>query len=394
VERALEEKQRRFEERMQQAQKLESLGMLAGGIAHDFNNLLAAILGQASLLDMELPERSSAREAAKVISRAAEQAAELTEKLLGFARQGKHQSVVNDLHEILKETGVLTRHMLDKNVEVHFHTDANNPRVKGDPIQLQQVFLNLAINARDAMPGGGALTFRTENLVVAGEQGREHPIKPGLYVVTHVQDTGRGISKEVLPRIFEPFFTTKAIGQGTGLGLSMVYGIVDSHGGFIEVDSAPQQGTEFRIFLPVTGEPLTAPPRLNPDAMPLQSGRRRILVAEDEPLVRTMMKTLLEKLGYEAILTENGREAVEYFEKNNASVDLVIMDMIMPVMDGERCYLALRVIDPGVKVILSSGFGINEQAQSLLDSGVLSFVKKPYRITELSKAIEEALQRE
>ena len=242
AEKQFEAKRQQMEEQLQQTQKLESLGLLAGGIAHDFNNQLAAILGQASLLDMELPGGTPANEAARTIVRAAEQAASMTEKLLGFARQGKHQSVALDLHETLREVQVLLRHILDKNIEVACDAGAGNSRIKGDPVQLQQVFLNLAINARDAMPRGGRLLFRTENAELSSAPERAPAAAPGNYTVVRVSDTGCGIPAEVLPRIFDPFFTTKQVGQGTGLGLAMVYGIVQSHGGYIEVQSSAGGG--------------------------------------------------------------------------------------------------------------------------------------------------------
>ena len=391
AERALEEKQRRMEDQMQQSQKLESLGILAGGIAHDFNNLLGAILGQASLLDMELPQDSQAHTVARSIARAAEQAAELTEKLLGFARQGKHQSAVLDIHDVLEETGVLLQHLLNKNIEVRYQTGASNPCIKGDPVQLQQVFLNLAINARDAMPDGGMLTFRTESIVV--ESARDDvKATPGTYVVVHVSDTGGGISPELLPRIFEPFFTTKAFGQGTGLGLSMVYGIVDTHGGFIEVHGGKGTGAVFTVYLPATDEPVSKPLRAYQDVPEPFVASGHILVVEDEPLVRNMVHTLLTRFGYETTLTENGQQGLDYYEAHWREIDLVIIDMIMPVMDGEQCYYALRAINPAAKVILSSGFGLNERAQTLLDAGVKAFVKKPYRVDELSRTVKEVLR--
>ncbi len=386
-----ESEREQLEEQLHHSQKMEAIGQLAGGVAHDFNNLLSAILGYASLLRMEAPPESRVHEAALTIEQAAERAAELTRQLLGFARRGKLQNKVVDLHETLAEVNRLLERTIEKNIRIVQRLNAPRSTVQGDPSQLQQVLLNLAVNARDAMPDGGDLVFESR-LVELDEEGaaRFTGAVPGTYVAVSVIDVGTGIAHEHMPRIFEPFFTTKEQGKGTGMGLAMVYGIVKNHGGFVDVESEPGAGAVFTVYLPAVKR---AAPGEGPAPAPEGpvSGTAHVLLVDDEDVVRRMGTAILSRLGYRVTAVTNGVEAVDYYTQHGASVDLVILDMVMPEMGGHECFRALKRLDPGVRAILSSGYGFDGKVSELIDEGMLGFIQKPYRVAELSSLVANAL---
>jgi PAS domain S-box-containing protein len=378
-----------LEEQLLQAQKMEAIGQLAGGIAHDFNNLMTGILGYANILKLESQPGTSFNDAAKTIEKAAERASQLTKQLLGFARRGKFLRVPVDLHTVAHEVmGLLTR-TIEKNISVTQRLRADSPWVLGDPGQIEQAILNLAVNARDAMPDGGELAIETQVANLDEAFCRTHPeATPGRYVLVSVVDTGMGIPKELQQRIFEPFFTTKESDKGTGMGLAMVYGIVKNHGGFIRLYSEVGHGARFDVYLPQSTQ-MGAPAGVEQQS-PVR-GTGRILLVDDEEVVRDVASRMLRNLGYEVAVAASGDEAVRHYRAHSGQVDLVIIDMIMPGMSGRECFLALKSVNPGIRAILSTGYGLDGKAQDIVDEGMRGFVQKPYTMRELSTAIANAL---
>jgi len=384
--------QRELEEQLRHSQKMEAIGRLAGGIAHDFNNLLTAILGYAELLKRHALPGSETYEAAQTIEKAAERAAELSRQLLGFARRGKHQNVPVDLHAEIQEVVALLSRTIEKSIRITQHLDAEHPFVMGDPAQIEQVILNLAVNARDAMPEGGELAFSTQ-LVDLDEQYCRTRAEAacGRYLLLAVTDTGCGIPQETLKHIFEPFFTTKGDRKAVGLGLATVYGIVRNHGGFVRVYSEVGQGSTFKVYLPVAAG--VSPDQQKPGPAEGAFAGARILLVDDEQVVREVACGMLRRLGYQATAAASGKEAVEHYRQASRDIDLVIIDMVMPEMDGRACFRALKEINPDLKAVLSTGYGLNGKAQEIMDLGMMEFVQKPYRMDQLDAAVKAALSR-
>lgn len=393
-----------LEEQLRHAQKLEAIGTLAGGIAHDFNNILTGILGHASLLRREgampVGEQSAialeqVAQAARVIELAAEQGADLTRQLLSLARTGPTETRPVDMHQSIEEVCELSGRTLGKDIELVLDLHAERSVIPGDPGQLLHVFLNLVVNARDAMPEGGEVRFATRVFQLGVEAAHLYPeLLPGEYLEVRVSDTGTGISEADLQRIFEPFFTTKDPGKGTGMGLSQVYGILRNHGGLVRCDSLLGQGTTFRVLLPL-GDESMRPVSSAEAELDLTTGRRdgRLLVIDDEPLVRTTAAEMLRTLGYEVLLASDGEEGVRFFGEEFDRIDGVLLDLIMPGMDGRACAQALKKIDSEVPIVLCSGWGYEALADDLERGGFAGLVRKPYKLSELARAIEEALAR-
>jgi nitrogen-specific signal transduction histidine kinase len=380
----------RLESQLRQAQKMKAIGELAGGVAHDFNNLLAAILGSTTLLKLRTQPEDRVFQAADLIQQAAERAARLTSQLLGFAKLGKHQNVPVGLHYAIQEIVAFLSRTLDKRIVIRQQLRAEQATVMGDPDQIQQLLLNITINARDAMPDGGELRFETAVVELDAEYCRWHMgAAPGIYVMLAVTDTGHGIPREIQDRVFEPFFTTKEQGKGTGMGLAMVYGIVKNHGGTIRLYSEVGLGTTFKIYLPLA----TARMPYSVSTGPLKSlvGRGRILLVDDEPFVRESSTALLQQLGYEVVTVEDGRQAVAYYRDHSDEIDLIILDLVMPRLGGRETFHALKSIDPSVRVVISTGYGHNEVVQALLDEGMAGFVPKPYNLRTLTEVLVRAL---
>ncbi len=370
-------------EARRQSQKLEAVGLLAGGVAHDFNNLLAAILGHADVLALEAAPGSEVEASARTISQAAQRAGELTRQLLAFARLGQHRQEPVDLHALVAEaTGLLGR-TLGKSIRIVTALAAPRHHVRGDPGQLQQVIVNLAVNARDAMPEGGTLTLATSERR-GGPGGPAGGPPPGAWLVLEVTDTGTGIAPADLERIFEPFFTTKAEGRGSGLGLATVYGIVKAHGGEIRAEPRDGGGTRFTVSLPLLEAP---PPAAPPPEPPPRHGSGVVLVVDDEDLVRRAAGRMLAALGYHPALVAGGEEALAWLASQAAPPRAVLLDLAMPGMDGAAAFRLMRQRWPALPVILCSGFARNAQAQQLLDEGALGFLQKPYRTAELGEAL-------
>ncbi len=388
--RSLEERAR-LEEQLRQAQKMEAIGTLAGGIAHDFNNLLTVIMGHVHLIKLQSQPNEPAFEDAATIETVVYRAKALTDQLLGFARRGKHQNALVDVRSTVAEVITFLGRTLDKKIVLREEPGADAATVMGDPGQLHQVILNLSVNARDAMPGGGTITYRVDVITADEALRRKHSQLLGeRYVVVSVIDTGCGIPNHIMHRIFEPFFTTKDSRTGTGMGLAMVYGIVHNHGGAIEVDSVVGQGTSFRLYLPFCAH--VARPVETKPVEKLVEGSGKVLLVDDEELVRRVGVTLLKHLGYHVTAASNGAEAVAYYREHGQDLALVVLDMVMPGMNGRECFRALRDINPNVKAILVTGYDQNHAAQELLDEGVQGFIQKPYALAEFSKVVAEAIQ--
>jgi PAS domain S-box-containing protein len=383
---------KQLEQRLRQSEKMKAIGQLAGGVAHDFNNQLTGVSGYADLLSDRLHGDATAAHYVEQIQVAVRRSASLTQQLLTFARQENQVSEAVDLNAIAKEAiGILER-SIDKKIVIVRNLDAREPTVLGDASRLQSAILNLALNAGDAMPRGGQLSIRSETVVLdrAFCARQVLPVEPGRYVMLEVGDDGEGMTREALDRLYEPFFTTKERGRGTGLGLPAVYGAVKSHQGTIDVWSEAEKGTIVRLYLPVhEGATKDASATASPEAA-LPAGLRVMVVEDEEPL-RTMLGLILKALGCEVVAFENGARAAEHYATHRNSVDLVVLDMRMPVMDGTETFHALRAINPAVKVLLASGHSLTGAAKALLQSGAKGFVQKPYFRHTLVEKIREAL---
>ncbi len=379
-----------LEQRLQQAEKLEAIGQLAGGVAHDFNNMLSGIMGFADILALEL-EDGELRDMAESIIKAARQSAQLTQQLLAYARKGQYRKIPIDIHQSISDAVSLLKHSLDRKIQVLQTLHASPSVIVGDPAQLQNALLNLAINARDAMPDGGHLTIETSIREIDSDSNnvRTGELAPGTFVCITVTDNGVGISREHQQKIFEPFFTTKSKGEGTGMGLAAVYGIVRAHNGIITVESEPGSGSTFHILLPVSTEAVEQTAVIDDTDDLKADNPLHILVIDDEEIARDTAVKMLERLGHTVASTESSHQGVSYFSEHAADVHVVILDMVMPEMGGRAVFQELRKIHPSVKVLLSSGYSIDGEAQEILDEGVSGFIQKPFVLRELRDKIRK-----
>lgn len=368
------------QEKLLQAQKMESIGNLAGGVAHDFNNMLSGILGYASILKNKENDPRKLKAIEGIIT-AAKRSAELTRKLLAFARKGKHLVQAVNLNHVTAEVLELLGRSLDKSIHLKTSLSADLFTIDADPSQIHQVIMNLCVNGAQAMAKGGTVTVKTRNLMIEGIEN----------VQLEVTDTGDGMDEVTVNRAFEPFFTTKKDGdiKGTGLGLATVYGIVKNHGGTIDIQSKPGKGTVITIHFP-RGKRKEAPVKETP---PLSvPGRGRILVVEDEVVVGDMSRDMLEDLGYSVITAPDGWEGVCIFRERKDEIDGVLLDMKMPRLDGKKTFEKLKKIDPAVRVLITTGYGLNEEVQGLLDAGAVGLIAKPYKMQDLSCAMKKIFQ--
>lgn len=383
--------EKEMEQKLRHSEKMEAIGQLAGGVAHDFNNMLGVIKGYADILVHSLDDDEFI-DYAKNINKAADRSATLTNQLLAFARRGQYQQTILDIHQIISETISMLQHTVDKNININQVLKANPSTIKGDSTQILNSLLNLAINASDAMPAGGQLTFATEIVQLDQKYCQKHfgELFPGDYLEILVSDNGIGMDKDIQNHIFEPFFTTKVKGKGTGMGLAAVYGIINNHHGNITVKSTPKKGTTFKIHFPLSSELVDEEKAMTP-LKKIEGKTFKIMVVDDEKLFQQLARDLLKKMGYKIKICGCGKEAVEYYKKSHEKIDLVLLDMVMPGMNGKETFLALQKINPQVKVILASGFSVDKDAQAILDKGVMGFIQKPFTANELGDAIAEVL---
>jgi PAS domain S-box-containing protein len=381
---------KRLEDQLRQAQKMEAIGRLAGGVAHDFNNILTAIIGHVDLLLEEEQEGGGRRVDLIGIKQAAERAAGLTHQLLAFSRKQVLQPKVLDLNALVNGTDQLLRRVIGEDVELRTVARPGLGAVEADPGQLEQVLVNLAVNARDAMPSGGRLTIEITNVELDQSYTRAHPpMAPGPYVLLTVSDTGVGMSAEIRAHIFEPFFTTKPSGKGTGLGLATVYGIVKQSGGYIWAESEPGCGATFRIYLPriVTGAPAAAPA----GAMAAEGGSETVLVVEDEDVVRALTSKVLQKRGYQVLVASSGPEALGLASRHPGAIHLLVTDVIMPRMSGRELARRFATLRPEAKVIYVSGYPDDAIIRhGVLESGLV-FLQKPFAPEALAAKVREVL---
>jgi two-component system, cell cycle sensor histidine kinase and response regulator CckA len=380
--------QNKLEDQLRQSYKLEAVGRLAGGIAHDFNNLLTVILGNLELVRHGAAGDDEAELLAST-ERAAKQAADLTKQMLGFARRQPLRTATLDLNSIVLEAVGLLRRTIDPRIAIQLQTAADLRPVAVDPVQIQQVLMNLCLNARDAMPEGGTLTVETANAEIARRPGSEADAPLGGFVRVSVSDSGVGMSEDVRAKIFEPFFTTKDVGQGTGLGLAVVYGVAQAHGGWVDCTSSPGAGSRFDVFLPrgIASDELVVGPVVTTVA-PVRGRGETLILADDEPLVRALAQNALERQGYRVFVAADGAEAVDVFQRENGTVALVILDASMPQMNGQQACAAIRKRKPHTKILFASGHPMNEIAPGDPTTG---FLHKPYTPSMLAAAVREML---
>jgi len=376
-----------LEKQLRQAQKMEAIGTLAGGIAHDFNNLLLGIQGNISLSLLDLGLESPIVSNLKKIEQYVQNGVELTRQLMGFARGGKYQVRLTDINRLLIEQNLLFSRA-NKAVVFKEEFDTELWNVEADQDQIEQVILNIYMNALQAMPEGGTLTVRTENLTIDKERFTPYRVKAGDYVKISVIDTGIGMDEKTQRRIFDPFFTTRDMGRGTGLGLASVYGIIKNHEGFINVESQKNRGTQLEFFLPASRKPA---PQKQLAVEKLSRGQGTVLLVDDEEMIIDVGKRMLDKLGYETLTAMNGTEALEIYKTRGNDISLVILDMVMPKVSGGETFDRLRQINPTIKVILCSGYSIDGQATEILERGCNAFIQKPFNLKTLSQHIRAVL---
>jgi len=378
-----------LERQLGEAQKLEAIGQLAGGVAHDFNNLLTAILGNAELLRMHAG-MDELRDEVDEILRAGRRGAELVRQLLSFARRSPGQIVPIDLHQTIEDSLSLLRRATSPRIFVHVAFEDESPIIEADPATLENALLNLGLNARDAMPEGGHLTFSTKQFEHVADRapppGAPPDLPHGSWVRLVVEDTGSGMDDEVKAHLFEPFFTTKPPGKGTGLGLASVYGTIQLLGGRIVVDSSVDRGTTFNLWIPLT-EKDPHPLEETPDPNEVRRRAGHILLVDDDDAVRNVGKKLLVELGCTVSTAVDGLDALDFYEEHRRDIDLVVLDMQMPNLDGQGTFRELRRMNPKVRVLLVSGMAGREEAERCLDDGALDVLAKPFRLEDLSRAI-------
>ncbi len=379
------------DQELRQSQKIEAIGALAGGVAHDINNVLAGIMGLTSLMVEDLNEGDPWRMEAEDILTACKRGRELTRNLLGFARKGKYRKEIFSVNSLVDELKDLLKHTIPKTIRVETNLETQLLGVEGDPNQISHLLMNVGLNGIEAMEGKGVLTVSTSNVVLdARGLTPFHDAVPGPYVRIQIADNGMGIVKENIDRVFEPFFTTKPEGQGTGLGLSMVYGTINNHGGTVSLDSTIDQGTTVTMHLPAVEINHELPPPKK-QSKSLTSGTGTVLLVDDERLVRDSGKRMLKKLGFDVVVAIDGHQAIAACEERRGDLTIVILDIIMPVMDGTETFYAIKQAYPNLEVLLSSGYTKEDKADNLLRAGAIGFIQKPYTFETLSRELAKVL---
>lgn len=379
-----------LEEKIIEAQKMDSIGNLAGGVAHDFNNMLASIMGYSSLLLMNETDVKRKKYLESIV-KSSERASKLTQQLLAFGRKGKNLNQAININTIADEVYKMIERTISKEIILEKRLAEDIYTIDGDPSQITHVIMNLCVNAKEAIPDSGTIIVETGNITIDNTTAKRYPnVHPGEYVVLSISDSGSGISEEVRKQLFEPFFTTKKDGniKGTGLGLAVVYGIVHAHKGFIDLETEVGKGTTFYVYFP-RGEKKYVQEKVVEQQ--IVQGRGTILVVEDEEAIRDLVDSALPILGYSVILAKDGEEGVDIYRERHSEIDAVVLDMQMPKMGGKEAFKRMKSINPDIRAVLCTGFGKNEQAQEILDLGVKILLPKPYNIKDLSRVITEIL---
>jgi PAS domain S-box-containing protein len=378
---------KRMQAQLQEAQKMEAIGTLAGGIAHDFNNILMGIQGNTSLMLLNIDSSHPHYERLNTVEKLVQSGSQLTRQILGYAREGKYQVKAVNLNQIVRDTSD-TFGRAKKDITIQRFLAEDLYTIDADQGQIEQALLSLYVNAWQAMSDGGELTLETRNTTDRQMHDKMYHPKPGDYVLLRISDSGVGMDNKTLERIFDPFFTTKGMRRGAGLGLASVYGIVKGHGGYIDVESEEGSGTTFSIYLPASRKPLTEKKAMSES---MSTGNETILFVDDEAMILSVGQELLETLGYRVLLARSGKEAVEVYREKQETIDMVILDMIMPELSGAETYDRLKKIDPEIKVLLSSGYSVNSQAEEILARGCDGFIQKPFNLNQLASKIKEIL---
>jgi two-component system, cell cycle sensor histidine kinase and response regulator CckA len=385
-----EESRKKMEAQIIFSEKMQSIGTLAGGIAHNFNNLLMGIQGNASLMMFDKKHGSPDYTRLNNIQKLIDKGAILTGQLMGYARGGVYDIKAGDLNMLVKET--LDVFLKDrKNITAHLDLAIDLAGTRIDEVQIKQVLNDLFSNAAEAMPDGGGLFIKTENVTHENISGTEYEPKPGRYAAISIKDTGTGMNKETLTRAFEPFFTTKSLARKTGLGLASAYGIIKGHGGYIEAESEPDHGSVFNLFLPALN---ISQDRIEKADEQYFTGKGTVLLVDDDEMVLDTGEQILVRLGYSVMTAADGKEALKVYEDHRDQIDVVLLDMVMPEISGGEVYDRIKEINPDVKAILLSGYGRDGEANEILDRGCDAFIQKPFNLTELSKKLKEIIDRE
>jgi nitrogen-specific signal transduction histidine kinase len=380
---------KKMEAELFHAQNMEAVATLAGGIAHAFNNILMGIQGYTALMISETKADHPAYSRLKRIEKQVKSGSDLTSQLLVFSSGSRYEVKPRNMNDLIEKTSNAfgqTR----KDITIHKSLETDIWAVEIDQAQIEQVLINLYVNAEQAMPRGGEVTLKTRNITLDEAYVRNYNVKPGNYVMLTVTDTGVGSDDRTKERIFEPFFTTLEMGRGRGLGLASAYGIIRGHQGIINIYSEEGQGTTFNLFLPATEK--TAVKETVP-SKGLLVGSETILFVDDEDVIIDVNREILESLGYKVVAAKSGQEALEVYRKLWGKINLIILDMIMPGMDGEATYDSLKKVNPEIRVILSSGYSKNEQAKAILEKGCQAFIQKPFSISDLSMTIRQVLDK-
>jgi two-component system cell cycle sensor histidine kinase/response regulator CckA len=390
--RKAEEAKKKLEAQLRQAQKIEAIGALAGGIAHDCNNLLQAVIGHTQMIMIDKEQGDPDLTRLLVIEKVASRASELIHQILTFSHKIESKLRPVDLNQEVQQVGKILKRTIPKMISLELNLQEELKIINADPTQLEQIMVNLGVNAKDAMPVGGKLIIETENAILDEEYCKTHlGTVPGEYVILSISDTGIGMDKETIEHIFEPFFTTKETGKGTGLGLSMVYGILKNHGGYITCYSNPGEGTTFKIYFPVVEVKSMKHGLELEEQEELPKGSETILLVDDESFLCNLGREMLERFGYTVLMADSGEHAIEIYKEKGERISIIILDLIMPGMGGKKCLEKLLRIDPAVKVVIASGYSLNKTRQEVLDAGAKGFISKPYELTQILKVIREAL---
>ncbi|TET94512.1 MAG: PAS domain S-box protein [Desulfobacteraceae bacterium] len=382
---------KKLEAQLQQAQKMEAIGTLAGGIAHDFNNMLQAISGYTQILLMGKKASDPDYEKLEAIEKSAQRASDLTKRLLIFSRKVESKLRPVGLNQEIEQVSKMLERTIPKMINIELHLAENLKIINADPAQIEQIMMNLGVNARDAMPDGGRLIFETENVILDEQYCKIHlGARPGKYVKLSISDTGHGMDREILSHIFEPFYTTKETGKGTGLGLAMVYGIVKNHDGYIMCYSEPGEGTTFKIYFPIIEKEIKTM-ESKEEKVPIKGGSETILLVDDEEAIRELGEDIFTRFGYTVLMASDGESALEIYSEKKEEINLVILDIIMPGIGGRRCLEKLLKMNPRVKVIIASGYSINGPTKEVLEAGAKGFISKPYDMRGMLKTVRKIL---